>query len=120
MPNLVEQKAMKIVTKYEKLQGRNPRDVSRTGCGYDIKSSSRLIEVKGMGHPKGDFIYLYKKLFLKLGRGVSNYYIYVVFDIKNKPKLKIIPPEIVLANLEIENSFFIKAKSYKDIPLEKL
>jgi hypothetical protein len=73
-----------------------------------------------MAHPKGDFIHLYKKLFLKLGKNVSNYYIYVVFDIKNRPKLKIIPPETILANLEIETSFFIKAKSYGDIPSEEL
>ena len=120
MAKEVEKRAMKLVMHFEHKQGRKPQDVSHSGCGYDIKSGSRLIEVKGMSHPKGDFIYLYKKLFLKLGKGVSNYYIYVVFDIKNKPKLKIIPPKIILANLEIENSFFIKAKSYRDIPLEEL
>ena len=120
MAKEVEKRAMKLVMHFEHKQGRKPQDVSHSGCGYDIKSGSRLIEVKGMSHHKGDFIYLYKKLFLKLGKGVSNYYIYVVFDIKNKPKLKIIPPKIILANLEIENSFFIKAKSYRDIPLEEL
>jgi hypothetical protein len=115
MPREIKQEAIDLVMDFEKKQGRNPKNVSRTGHGYDIESSGRLIEVKGMSHPTGDFIMLYKKLFVKLGRGISNYYIYVVFDIKNKPKLKIIPPEVILANLEIETSFFLKAKSYKDI-----
>lgn len=120
MPREVEQKAMKLVIDFECKQGRKPKDVSHSGCGYDIESSGRLIEVKGMSHPKGDFIYLYKKLLLKLGKNVSSYYIYVVFDIKNKPKLKIIPPEVILSNLEIDTSFFIRAKSYKDIPIKEL
>lgn len=113
MPREVEQKAVRLVMDFEKRQGRSPKNVSR--AGYDIESSGRLIEVKGMSHPTGDFIMLYKKLFVKLGRGISNYYIYVVFDIKSKPKLKIIPPEIILANLEIETAFSLKAKSYKNI-----
>jgi len=111
----IEQKAMKLVMGYERKHGRYPKDMSTTGCGYDIKSGSRLIEVKGMSHPNGDFISLYKKLLTKLGKEISNYYIYVVYDIKNKPKLKIIPPNTILANLEIETSFFIRAKAYKDI-----
>lgn len=115
MPKEVEEKAINLVMDYERGQGRESKDVSKTGCGYDIKSGRRLIEVKGMRHPTGDFIYLYKKLFLKLGKDVSRYYIYVVFDIKNKPKLKVIPPSVILANLEIETSFFLKAKSYRDI-----
>lgn len=115
MSKEVENKAMNIVIDYERKQGRKPKDVSQTGCGYDIKSNRRLIEVKGMSHPTGDFIHLYKKLFVKLGKDVSKYYIYVVFDIKNKPRLKIITPSIVLGNLEIETSFFLKAKSYKHV-----
>lgn len=120
MPREVETKAMKLVTDYERRQGRHPRDVSKTGCGYDIKSGRRLIEVKGMRHRTGNFISLYKKLFLKLGKDISRYYIYVVYDIKNEPKLKIIPPDVILANIEIETSFFIKAKSYRDIEPMKL
>lgn len=112
----VEQKAMQLAIEYERHQGRSQKDVSMTGCGYDVESDGRLIEVKGMSHRTGDFISLYKKLFVKLGKDVASYYIYVVYDIKNNPKLKIIPPDVILANLEIETSFCIKAKAYKDIP----
>lgn len=119
MPREVERKAMELVRDFEKKQGRKPRDVSHTGCGYDIKSGRRLIEVKGMSHPTGDFISLYKKLFVKLGKDISNYYIYVVYDIRNSPKLKILKPDVILANLEIETSFFIKATAYRDVePIE--
>ena len=34
---------------YEKAQGRNPVVVSKKGLGYDIESSGRMIEVKGVG-----------------------------------------------------------------------
>ena len=115
MPREIEKKAMGLVMNYERKQNRNPKDVSQSGLGYDIKSGRRLIEVKGMSHPRGDFISLYKKLFVKLGKDISRYYIYVVFDIKNEPKLKIIRPSVILPNLEIETSFFLKAKSYKDV-----
>jgi len=54
MANLIEQQAMEIVMKYEKSQGKNPKDVSRTRCGYDIKSGNRYIEVKGQGSKKAE------------------------------------------------------------------
>ena len=120
MPREVEQKALQIVMKYERKQGRFPKDVSSKRCGYDIESSNRLIEVKEQSHPSGDFIQLYKKLFVKLAKRISQYYIYVVYDIRNQPKLKIIPPDVILANLEIDTTFLIRAKAYKDIPMAKV
>ena len=47
----VEQKAMGIAMKYERENGREPRDVSkdRREIGYDILSEERKIEVKGVG-----------------------------------------------------------------------
>jgi len=33
--------------RYEKSRGRKPKDVSKTKCGFDIKSGKRCIEVKG-------------------------------------------------------------------------
>ena len=120
MPKEIEQKAMQLVMDFERREGRKPKDVSRSGYGYDIESSGRFIEVKGMSHPTGGFISLYKKLFLKLGKKIADYYIYVVFDIRNKPKLKIIFPDKILENLEIETSFFIKAKAYRDVEVRDL
>jgi hypothetical protein len=41
MSSITEQKAIQIVMNYEKSQGREPKDVSKTKCGYDIKSGDR-------------------------------------------------------------------------------
>lgn len=108
MPNLVEQKAMKIVIKYEKLQGREPRDVSKTRCGYDIQSGNRCIEVKGQSSKRADWIWITPTIVRNLGKKLANYYIYIVYDIKNKPRLKILEPDIIFKNLEIDTLFLLK------------
>ena len=110
-----EQKAMKIVMKYERKQGREPKDVSRTRCGYDIKSGKRCIEVKGKAQEGRvpQWISLYKRVISKLGKKVMNYYIYIVYDIdrkKGKPKLIILPPKVILSNLEIDTNFILFPK----------
>ncbi len=109
MPNLTEQKAMKIVIKYEKSQGRNPRDVSRTRCGFDIKSGKRCIEVKGQGSRRADWIWISNSIVRNLGKRLSSYYIYIVYDINNRPKLKILEPDIISKNLKIDTLFLLKA-----------
>jgi len=115
-----EKKAIEIVLKYEKLHGRSPKDVSGKKLGYDVESGGRLIEVKGMSAQKGDYIPLYKKLFVKLGQRFKDYYIYVIFDIKNRPKLRILNPETILSGIEIETYFMIKLKNYSNLPEEDL
>lgn len=110
-----EQKAMDIVMKFERKCGREPKDVSKTGCGYDIKSNKRLIEVKGKAQEGRipQWINLYKKLISKLGKDIMNYYVYIVYDVRKKkgnPKLLIFPPEIVLSNLEIDTNFVFYPK----------
>ena len=106
---------MRLVMKYEKQHSRSPVDVSRTKCGYDIKSGSRCIEVKGQSSIKAEFIYLYKKTLSNLKDEILNYYIYIVYDIKRRPKLKILPPEKIFGNLEIEPLFLIRAKIFKNL-----
>ena len=115
---------MKIVMKYERKRGKEPRDVSRTKCGYDIKSGTRCIEVKGKGQDgkPPQWINLYKKVISKLGKNIMKYYIYVVYDVnknKGKPQLVIIPPKIVLSNLEVDTNFILHPKrilkKYKEI-----
>ncbi len=46
-PRQIELKAIELAMKYEKKQGRDPKDVSRNKkhLGYDIKSSRLKIEV---------------------------------------------------------------------------
>lgn len=123
MAREVEHKAMRLVMAYEKKQKRKPIDVCRSGCGYDIKSGNRCIEVKGQSSKKPDFIYLYKKTLQNLKDDTLHYYIYVVYDIQSaQPKLRILPPEKIFGNMEIEPLFLIRAKTFnnlRDIPLKK-
>ncbi len=105
MANTVEQKAMKIVMEYERSQGRKPKDVSRTKCGYDIKSGNRRIEVKGQSKKRASWIWVSNSIVRNLGRNISNYYVYIVYDIKKNPKLKILEPDVIFKNLKIDTLF---------------
>ncbi|HEX9831158.1 MAG TPA: DUF3883 domain-containing protein [Thermodesulfobacteriota bacterium] len=121
MPNDVEQKAMKVVARYEKRRtGKGSKDVSGTGCGYDIKSGNRLIEVKGFYNERYPSISLYKKLEEQLGKGKNHYYIYVVYDITKKPKLKILEPKVIWGNIEVDTRYIVRGKVYRRIPDENL
>ena len=96
-------------------------NVSGRHIGYDIKSGNRFIEVKS--RPKGKiqpFIKLHNNLLRSIGRGLSNYYIYIVYDMDAAPKLVIVPPEAVLSNLETEVNLLIRGKVYNKIKPEKL
>lgn len=111
-----EAKSIEYVMKYEKSEGRTPQDVSKKRLGYDIKSGNRYIEVKSRpGSKIQPFITLHNHLLRSIGRGLSNYYVYLVYDMKNDPKLVIIPPEVVLKNLETKVSLLIRKKVYNKI-----
>ena len=119
-----EQRAIKIVMKYEKKQGRNPKDVHAEGLGYDVKSGKRLIEVKGKGSSKPKFtagITLYKTLLKKLGKNILNYYIYIVYGLdENKPKMKILTYDLIFKNLEIDTRYLIRGKVIRDKGLKEI
>ena len=89
--------------------------MSRGRRGYDIESDGRLIEVKGQSAQRPDFIYLYKRTLEKLGDNVLKYYIYLIYDMKRKPKLKILPPEKIFGNIEIDSMFTLRGKVFRDI-----
>ena len=108
MVKKVEQMAMDIVMKYEKNNGRKPKDVSKTKCGYDIKSNERCIEVKGQSDEKAEWIWVSNTIVRNLGKDLANYYIYIVYNIQDEPKLKILDPDSVFKNLEIDNQFILK------------
>ncbi len=124
MAKNVELKAMELVMKYEKRKGRNPKDVckdKRYPC--DIISRGRYIEVKGKSSSKPPpFIVLYKTTLKNLGSNVRKYWIYVVYDMKRKPKLRMIPSSKILGNLEIDARFLlrgrvIRSKEIKEVDL---
>lgn len=119
-PARTEKQAIKHVMQYEKRQDREPEDVSKKHLGYDIKSGDRLIEVKGQKAKKPDFIYLYKRTLHKLGDNTLRYYIYLVYDIKHEPKLKILPPEKIFGNIEIEPMFLLRGKIFNGLEEIKL
>ena len=123
MANEVEQKAMQIVMAYERSQGREPKDVCRTRCGYDIKSSERYIEVKGQGKKRADWIWISNSITRLLGKNLANYYIYIIYDIRENPKLKIIEPDVIFKNLQIDTLFKLSTgainKFGKDVELNK-
>jgi len=114
-----EQKAMEYVMNYEMNNERSSIDVSKKGCGYDIESKNRYIEVKGFKNVRYPSLSLYKRLPEQLGKKIDRYYIYVVYDLDNSPKLKIIEPSVVKANLEIDTCYIIRGKVYRPIPDEK-
>lgn len=116
-----EEKSIKYVINYEKSKGRNPVDVSIKHIGYDIKSGKRFIEVKSRPKSKiQPFIKLHNSLLRSIGKGLVNYYLYIVYDMDENPKLVIVPPEKILANLETEVSLLIRGKVYSKIKPEKL
>jgi len=107
MPNIIEQKAIKIVIDYEESQGRKAQDISRTRCGYDLKSGNRYIEVKGQSSQRAGWLWINNSIVRNLGKNLSNYYIYIVYNINKKPKLKILGPDIIFKNLKIDTLFLL-------------
>ena len=75
----VSKEAVEFALRYEKRQGRNPREVWHRG--FDIISSRRRIEVKGKGSPGWDGgVRLQYQVYLTLKRS-SNFYVYLVANI---------------------------------------
>lgn len=94
------------------------KDVSDKGCGYDLESRGRCIEIKGFRNIRYPSITLYKKLKEQLKGKRKRYYIYVVYDIERKPKLKIIGPSVIWENYEEEKRYILRGKHYRRIPDE--
>ena len=86
----VEAAAMQVVMDYERSQGRAPRDVSKTGVGYDIRSKGpdaevRYIEVKG--HASTGDLSLYYTERQMAERMRQEFFIYVVDHALTDPQL---------------------------------
>ena len=86
----VEMAAMNVAMDYERAQGRTPRDVSKTGVGYDVRSESpdgavRYIEVKG--HAATGDITLYYTEWQMAHRMRGEFFIYEVNHALTEPEL---------------------------------
>ena len=112
----VEKNAIEVVMKYEKVRcGKIPEDVSEKRLGYDVESKGRCIEVKGQNTKNPRFIHISKNIISQLGKNISNYYIYVVYNIREgeKPKMKILEPDTIFKHLEIDPLFLLKGNIIK-------
>ena len=86
----IEMAAMKVAMNYERNQGRIPRDVSKTGVGYDIRSEGpdgevRYIEVKG--HASTGDVILYYTEWQMAHRMRREFFIYEVNHALTNPEL---------------------------------
>ena len=88
----IEKIGMRIAMEYERRQGRMPEDVSKENLGFDIRSKgkneTRYIEVKARAN-EGE-IALTPNEWFKAKRFKNDYYLYVVMNASQKPKLYII------------------------------
>jgi hypothetical protein len=65
-----------------------------------------VLKLKGQGGGVG-FIWITPTIVRNLGKNIANYYIYIVYEIKNKPKLKILEPDAIFKNLKIDPLFLL-------------
>lgn len=103
-----ERRAIKAVMRYERKKRRNPEDVHSQKLGYDVKSRRRFIEVKGLTSERPAFAEMQDTIKKKhiLGR---NYWLYVVYNLREKPKIKIVPPHIVRKYLRTVTKYLINS-----------
>ncbi|HLA13746.1 MAG TPA: helicase-related protein, partial [Gemmatimonadaceae bacterium] len=85
--------AMKVAIDYERVRGREPVDVSKTGVGYDIRSEGpdgavRYIEAKGRAAEAN--VTLYYTEWQTANRMGEEFFIYYVTDPLKAPKLWIV------------------------------
>lgn len=83
----VEARAIELVLAYEK--ENEPVAVHKAGLGYDVKCRDKVIEVKGSTEKSLPFVTLNHSN-IKALREHDNFYIYVVYDLNDEPKLVIL------------------------------
>ena len=90
----IERIGMDYVINYEQEQGREPEDISKNydGSGFDIRITQHLtgeicrIEVKARA-TKGEFVELTPNEWLQAKRHGESYWLYVVWNCAQKPRL---------------------------------
>ena len=89
----IEHAGMKYACRYEKEEGRTPKDVSSEKRGYDLRSTTqdgknRYIEVKARANR--DSVVLTSKEWSVAKQIKDNYFLYIVLNAKTRPELYII------------------------------
>ncbi len=115
MKNSTEQKAIEIVKTYEIEEGRSPVNVSKKGVGYDLESSGRMIEVKGVSESWKTYTWqsLYHSEVECLDRNTKNFYLYIVKFDGDKSSLYIIPGD------KLKEEFKCKVTAYALTPISR-
>jgi uncharacterized protein DUF3883 len=94
----IEKRVLKVVKKYEKANGRQPKRSTRRGTGYDIESSGRKIEVKTIPRIKSGFVKLGERQFRTLCRD-KHFWLYLVTN-ERKPRIMEFPRNEALAKID--------------------
>lgn len=89
---IVEDKAIKYVLDYEK--DNSPDVCKHKGVGYDISCSDKVIEVKGSTEKQIPFITLNSSNIKALNNS-KPFFIYVVYDLNESPKLLVIDKDYI-------------------------
>ena len=96
----VSQRAVDFVIEYEKKNNRKAKPVKQ-GRGYDVISTGRKIEVKGVAHSRPPFIKFNQYNFGALQKE-NRFYLYIVYNLQEKPKLIIMKKNEVLKRAKFE------------------
>lgn len=117
-----EKRAVKIVKQFEKKRTHKEPQEMPNGYGYDVKSIDRYIEVKGRGTDikRPVWVSLHHSLFKKAWKWSKKYYVYLVYNMNDKPKMKIIPPEKIFPNLRIEPKYVLDGKYIRDKEIKEI
>ncbi|HIP91348.1 MAG TPA: DUF3883 domain-containing protein [Methanothermococcus okinawensis] len=117
----IEKIGMKVAMEFERLEGRNPVDVSQDNLGYDIYSEGRdgevrYIEVKGRVG-EGD-VALTQNEWLKAQELGDKYYLYIVSNATTDPTLYILrnPAKNIepLKKVEVNTKMIVPAEEWKE------
>lgn len=84
----IENRAIEAVLAFERTKRRRARDVRRDRLSYDVKSTGRVIEVKGIERTlsdSGNWRFIQQKS-VQLLLTQTNFYIYIVDNLSEGPE----------------------------------
>jgi len=110
----VENKAIEYVLELEK--NNNPIDCHQKSVGFDVECDDKIIEIKGSTEKNIPFVVLNSSN-LKALKHYKPFFIYVIYNLNETPKLLKIDKETVLSTKKEKVSWEIplRAAQYKDV-----
>ena len=109
----IEKKAITKAKEYESERKRKPKEIKQ-GKGYDIFSSGRCIEVKGLGRKNPGWVSFDHNCFEALQKE-EKYFVYIVTNLKaGQPELYVVPRKDILSHLRLKIKWEIR------LPVEEM